>query len=107
MGEGGMDPRYFAHTLTFFEARLFLNGLQRRRQAAWEVARYQAFYSAAPHCKNFKFEDLGRFPWEERGEPEMNEEEELKALAELRERAALLDSKILERKGENGKRKNR
>ena len=99
-----MDPRYFAHTLTFFEARLFLNGLQRRRQAAWEVARYQAFYSAAPHCKNFKFEDLGRFPWEK---PETSEEEQLKALAELRERAALLDSKILERKGENGKRKNR
>lgn len=95
-----MDPRYFAHTLTLYEAELFCLGLQRRRQLAWEVARYQAYYSAAPHCKDFTPDKMGRFPWDEDGSIEqLSEEEELQELAALRARAAARDAEFLKRNG--------
>lgn len=84
VGEGGMSPEYFARTLTFWEAVLFAQGVRRRYRTPWETARHIAFYAAAPHCKNFDFEKMGRFPWEEAQEEPVDEETRLKEEAELR-----------------------
>ena len=93
-----MDPRYFAHTLTLYEARLFVAGLQRRRQESWEMARYQAFHSVAPHCKDFSFEKMPKFSWEleTEGVTEMSEEEKIKELEALRRYALNRDKQLLE-----------
>lgn len=99
-----MDSSYFAHTLTLYELDAFLRGLQRRRQQAWEVARYVSYHAAAPHCKNFRFEDMGKFPWEKDAEaPAMSEEEQLCEIKRLRALAAERDKELLQRK-EDGER---
>lgn len=98
VGEGGMDPQYFAHTLTLYEAELYCKGLARRWQIAWSLARYQAFYSAAPHCKNFTFEKMGEFPWEKEDENEhLTEEQEEEELRALRARAHAMDEAFLKK----------
>ena len=84
-----MSPEYFTTTLSFFEAELFCRGLRRRERGAWERARYISFYSAMPHLKNFKFDNMHKFPWEEeRGDesPSKSKEEELRELKELWDR---------------------
>jgi hypothetical protein len=83
-----MSPEHFMRTLTFWEAVLFVQGFHRRYHHEWEVARYSAFYSAAPHCKNFDFEKLGKFPWEKEDEAPVDKEQELREIAALRRRIA-------------------
>ena len=97
VGEGGMDPQYFAHTLTLYEAKLWLHGYRRRQQAAWEIARYQAFYAAAPHCTNFSFASMGKFPWEKEQEKttvKKSRREWLREIKAARERARERDEQI-------------
>ena len=97
VGEGGMDPQYFAHTLTLYEAKLWLNGYRRRQQAAWEISRYQAYYSAAPHCKNFTFASMGEFPGEKEHAKTTAKQSKRKWLREIkavRERARQRDEMI-------------
>lgn len=95
-----MDPQYFAHTLTVHEALLFLRGLACRYHAAWEQARYVAFYAAKPHCKEgFTFESMERFSWEEEsGEQPVkrSKEEEEMEIRLLRERARARDKQYIE-----------
>lgn len=100
-----MDPQYFTHTLTAYEAELFVRGLQRRRQSLWEVARYLGFYSAAPHCKDFSFSMMGLFPWEKNEEPEeeKSEEDKMREIQELRALARIRDAELLN-KSDNGSR---
>ena len=98
VGEGGMSPEYFAHTLTIYEAELFCQGLQRRAQTAWHQARYISYYAAAPHCKNFGPDKMGKFPWEEPQEEPMSEEEEMRMIAEMRERGRKRDEALLNKK---------
>lgn len=82
-----MDPGYFTHELSFYEAELFCRGLRRRERGAWERARYNAYYSAAPHCKNFRFDDMRKFPWEEDdGMPQKSEKERLEEMQALWEK---------------------
>jgi hypothetical protein len=85
-----MDPGYFTHELSFYEAELFCRGLRRRERGAWERARYNAYYSAAPHCKNFRFDDMRKFPWEEEeeddGMPQRSEKERLEEMQALWEK---------------------
>lgn len=88
VGEGGMSPEYFMHALTFWEAVLFAKGVHRRYRSQWETARYVAFYAAAPHCKNFHFEDMGKFPWEKKDEAPVDKEQELREIEALRRRVA-------------------
>ena len=101
-----MDPSYFAHTLTPYEAELFLKGMIRRPRAAWEQSRYIAYYAAKPHCKeSFTFESMGQFSWEKEGvitgTLETPEETEAK-LGALRERARKEDAIILKKLNGNG-----
>lgn len=97
-----MDPRYFAHTLSLFEAELYLRGLQRRAYAGWEQARYAGFLAAKPHCaKEFELQDLGRFYWENEGRPIRDAEQEKKELAAARARARRRDEEFL-KKMKNG-----
>lgn len=102
VGEGGMDPQYFAHTLTIYEAEHYVRGLRRREEKAWERARYEAFYSAKPHYKNFKFSDMGKFPWEEERDaealPKLTPEEQKRELDALRAHARAQDEEYLKRK---------
>ena len=104
VGEGGMDPQYFAHTLTLYEANLFLRGMARRQQQQWEVARYMAFYSAWPHCKNFTFDKMGQFPWEKKVEAaqELSTEEQEREIEALRARARARDEEWLKQQN-NGR----
>lgn len=88
VGEGGMSPEYFMHALTFWEAVLFAKGVHRRYHTVWETARYVAFYAAAPHCKGFDFEKLGKFPWEKEDEAPVDKEQELREIEALRRRIA-------------------
>ena len=61
-----MSPDYFGSRLTAYEAAAYVRGLARRYRAAWEQARYTSFHAAAPHCtKEFTFESLGKFSWED------------------------------------------
>lgn len=95
VGEGGMSPEYFMHTLTFWEAVLFAKGVHRRYHAAWETARYTAFYAAAPHCKDFHFGDMGQFPWEkEDAEVPLTPEQQEAELKALRERIRIRDEQL-------------
>lgn len=89
-----MSPEYFMHALTFYEARLFLAGLQRRQRPLWEVARYVAFYSAAPHCKGFGWDKMGKLPWEEESQEPIDMVREAEELAALRERTRARDEVI-------------
>ena len=87
-----MDPIYFAHTLTFYEAELFCRGLRRRERGAWERARYVAYHAAAPHCKGLSPDKMRRFPWErEEVKEKQSEEEALREIEVLREYARLQD----------------
>lgn len=97
VGEGGMSPEHFAHTLSLYESIAFLRGLDRRYYAAWAQARYTAFYAAAPHCnEKFTFEKMGKFSWEERdAAPHCNAEDEKRKLDALRERADMYDNGII------------
>lgn len=92
VGEGGMSPEYFAHTLTIYEAELYCRGLRRRERGAWHRARYVSYYAAAPHCKNFTPDKMGKFDWEEPKEEQMSEEEQMRELAALRERVRKRDA---------------
>jgi hypothetical protein len=89
-----MDPQYFAHALTVYEAEAYLRGVARRNRAGWEQARYIAHYICATQCKNWSFSNLRKFPWEEQGDKSarINDSEELK---NLRGRAEDLDLGIL------------
>lgn len=88
-----MDPRYFAHTLTFYEAGLFLKGLERRKRTAWETARYLAFQVLRPYAKEgYTIDDMGKFYWEGKPKDEQKEKESLMA---LRERAQKEDEELL------------
>ena len=100
-----MSPQYFAHTLTLYEAEHFVKGFRRKEQTMWELARYMAFYSAAPHCKDFPFERMGKFPWEREAEeentPELSEEEKREEIERAREYARKRDEELI-KKIENG-----
>ena len=89
-----MSPEYFMHALTFWEAVLFAQGVHRRYRNQWETARYIAFYAAAPHCKGFDFEKLGKFPWEKEDEAAVDPQEEARDLAALRERIRIRDEQL-------------
>lgn len=91
-----MDPIYFGSRLTAYEAAAYVRGLARRRRASWEQARYIAFYAAAPHCKReFTFETMGKFSWEEdNNNTEQLTEEWFDEIAKLRERAVARDKCI-------------
>jgi hypothetical protein len=97
-----MSAEYFARTLTFWEAVLFAHGVRRRYRTPWETARHIAFYAAAPHCKDFGFEKMGRFPWEEVQEEPVDEETRLKKEAELREYIKKRDELFKYVRKENG-----
>lgn len=92
VGEGGMPPEYFMHTLTFWEAVLFAQGVNRRYRQPWECARYVAYYAAKPHCKNFDFDKMGKFSWEKEVEEKpLSEEDQLRELEDVRKRIMLRD----------------
>ena len=80
-----MDPRYFAHTLTTFEASLYISGLNRRYRHSWEQARYTGFLAMKPHYKDgFTIDDLGQFQWEKKSDCDCaNSAAELKRLREI------------------------
>lgn len=94
VGEGGMSPEYFMHTLTFWEAVLFAKGVHRRYHTVWETARYTAFYAAKPHCKDLDWDKMGKFVWEKEDEPAIDPQEEARDLAALRERIRIRDEQI-------------
>lgn len=96
VGEGGMPPEYFMHTCTFWEAVIFVDGVRCRQRQGWEQARYVAYYAAAPHCKNFKFESMGQFPWEKEKEEPVDEETVRRELAELRASALARDAMYIQ-----------
>lgn len=97
-----MDPRYFAHTLSLFEAELYLRGLQRRAYSGWEQARYAGFLAAKPHCsEEFEIGNLGRFYWEKEDTPVRDIERDRKELKALRERARRRDEDFF-KKMKNG-----
>lgn len=90
-----MSPEYFMHALTFWEAVLFAKGVRRRYRDQWEAARYVAFYAAAPHCKDFHFENMRRFPWEkEDAEVPLTPEQQEAELKALRERIRIRDEQL-------------
>ena len=97
-----MDPQYFAHTLTIYEAEHYVKGLNRCEKRKWERARYEAFHAMKPHYKNFKFADMGEFPWEKERDavatPRLTAEEQEQELAALRVRARAQDEEYLKRK---------
>lgn len=99
VGEGGMSPDYFARTLTLYEAQAFCRGLERRKHVAWETARYIAYFSAMPHLKNFSFEKMPKFSWEEEDVTEQPPTDE--EFANLRAAAAAME-KRLNKKVNNG-----
>lgn len=64
-----------------YEAEAYLRGLERRKRAGWEQARYIAFNCLRPWVKNLSIDDMPTFSWEkERIDPEV-EERKLQALA--------------------------
>lgn len=63
-----------------YEAEAYLRGLERRKRAGWEQARYIAFNCLRPWVKNLTIDDMPAFSWEkERIDPE-DEERKLQAL---------------------------
>lgn len=105
VGQGGMNPEYFKRLSTIREIELYMEGVHMRERAAWEQARYIAFYAARPHCKDLTFAAMGKFPWEEKeGKPSsmgMTAEQQEAALAALRERAAKRDKAYFENLAKN------
>ena len=92
-----MQPQYFKHVATVREIELFLKGLQERERSAWERARYEAFYSVAPYCKNPNPDIMGKFPWEKNEDDAVSIEEQRRELEELRARAAERDAKYFQK----------
>lgn len=62
VGEGGMDPNYFKHELTYAEADDFLAGLHRKYRAGWEQARLVSDVTAM--CTGNKGGTGIKFGWE-------------------------------------------
>ena len=100
-----MPPEYFMHACTVREAVLYVEGMHKRQHSLWAQARYIGYYSAAPHCKNFKFENMGQFPWEKESKEPVDVERQIQELKELREQAQNLDAGIL-KKINHGQRNN-
>lgn len=99
-----MSPEYFARALSLYEAKLFIAGLDRRYRAGWMQARYAGFWSAMPHVKNFEYGKMPRFAWEEEEHSTpVDEEEEMRAIEQLRAYALKRDEQLLNKK-EDGKR---
>ena len=99
MGEGGMNPEYFARALSLYEAKLFIAGLDRRYHAGWQQARYAGYWAAMPHLKNFDFEKMPKFFFEEEGDTDDRTAEEKAAeLDALRAYALERDAKLLRKK---------
>ena len=98
VGEGGMNPEYFARSLTMVEANCFLKGLERRQRAGWEQARMVAAYAVGPHLKSFSFDMMPRFSWEDNGAAQKSDEDKMKELEMLRAYAAARDAELLKKK---------
>ena len=90
-----MSPDYFRFRLSSFEARAYLRGMSRRYRAAWEQARYIAYYAAAPHCKDFDADKMVKFPWEDNVSPETLGDDWKEELEALRERVLIRDKMLL------------
>ena len=93
-----MPPEYFMHACSVKEAILYIEGMHQRQHASWAQARYIGYYSAAPHCKNFKFENMGQFSWEKEKEEPVDIEQQIQEIKELRAMAQVIDAKLLKKK---------
>jgi hypothetical protein len=100
VGEGGMNPEYFARALSLYEAKLFIAGLDRRYHAGWQQARFAGYWAAMPHLKNFDFEKMPKFLFEKEDEEADDRTEDQKAaeLDALRAYALERDAKLLRKK---------
>lgn len=81
VGEGGIQPEYFYHRMTFNEARLFIKGMQHRYRPTYEAARMIHGCIGGLFAKSYK---LPIFPWDNEFKDETKEysEEEIAALRE-------------------------
>lgn len=61
VGEAGLSPQYFKRELTFSEARLIIQGLQRRYRPTYESARMLHGCIGGLFAKDYK---LPEFPWD-------------------------------------------
>lgn len=81
VGEGGIQPEYFYHRLTFNEAGLIIDGISRRYRATMEGARLIHGCIGGLFAKNYK---LPIFPWDDefKDEPKEYSEAEISAMRE-------------------------
>ena len=63
-----------------YEAEAYLRGLERRKRAGWEQARYIAFNCLRPWVKNLTIDDMPTFSWEKEMIDPEDEERKLQAL---------------------------
>lgn len=103
VGEGGMNPDYFAR-ISLFEAVLFARGVARRYRAGWEQARFSTYITAAPNYKNLSFESLLDLPWEKK--KAVSEEEQLAAIEKLRAKIPMYEELLKNKKKDGLARKN-
>lgn len=64
VGEAGIDPRYFLHSMTADEAADFLEGYRRRTRVMWEVARVGWYLNVSERNKDMT--ELFPFAWDEK-----------------------------------------
>ena len=63
-----------------YEAEAYLRGLERRKRAGWEQARYIAFNCLRPWVKNLTIDDMPAFSGEKEMIDPEDEERKLQAL---------------------------
>lgn len=76
--------------MSLYEAEAYMRGVGRRDRAGWEQARFVAYSTMRPWCKNLKLEDMARMPWESgeqaSDDEEVADEEILKRIPEIEKR---------------------
>ena len=94
VGEGGIQPEYFYHRMTFNEARLFIKGMQHRYRPTYEAARMIHGCIGGLFAKDYK---LPEFPWDKenqrRDTPYPTKEEYDEMMEEARRFEQRLNSK--------------
>ena len=94
MGEGGVNPEYFLHTMQWWEVNRYLTGMYRRQRTAWLTNRHlewllvRMFSDTKKSTPPSTPEDLYKFGWEEEETPpppEMSEEDYAEELRLLRD----------------------
>lgn len=84
VGEGGVPPSYFLHTMPWWEVQHFITGLRQRAHSSWEQTRWLGWMVSVllGNKRHNSPDELMPFPWEQTPADPEQDRKDLQALLE-------------------------